>query len=48
MLVQQVRERVLGVPCSWEPNSLLPVVFNFSGRRRAALLTPVFCVKEGD
>lgn len=48
MLVQQVRERVLSVPCSWELYSLLPMVFNFSGRRRAAPPTPVFRVKEGD
>lgn len=48
MLLQQVVEQVLSIPCIWEPNSLLPIVFNFSGRRHAALLTLVFCVKQGD
>lgn len=42
------REWVLNTPCSWKHCSLLPVIFNFSGRRRAALLTPVSCVRGED
>lgn len=48
MVVHEVTERVLSIAYIWQPNSLFPILFNFSGRRHAALLTPVFYVKQGD
>lgn len=39
---------MLSISCSWKPSSLLPMIFNLAGRRHAAPLTPVSCVKEED